>query len=117
MGQHPRFQLPPPTKSVVLEGSQVDIPCQAIGKPKPLIKWYMYAGSDTSPLQNDSKYNIAADGTLQIKNVGKHDAQTYKCKAENLVGTVAKDTVVELACKYFFSAVKLSLFSYYYSKS
>lgn len=95
VGQHPRFQLPPPTKSVVLEGSQVDIPCLAIGKPEPLIKWY--AGSDKSPLQNDSKYNIAADGTLQIKNVGKRDAQTYKCKAENLVGTVAKDTVVELA--------------------
>ena len=115
MGQHPRFQLPPPTKSVVLEGSQVDIPCQAIGKPEPLIKWY--AGSDTSPLQNGLKYNIAADGTLQIKNVGKSDAQTYKCKAENLVGTVVKDTAVELACKYFFSAVKLLLFSYYYSKS
>ena len=108
MGQHPRFQLPPPTKSVVLEGSQVDIPCQAIGKPEPLIKWY--TASDTNPLQNDSKYNIAADGTLQIKNVGKRDAQPYKCTAENLVGTVAKDTVVEVACKCFIFCCQIITF-------
>ena len=98
VGKTPQFQTSPPSKSVVLEGDQVTIPCQAIGTPEPVISWY--AVGDTSPLQNGSKYTIYANGSLLIRNVLKDDAKTYKCTAENLKGAIAKDTQVELACKW-----------------
>jgi len=83
---------------VVLEGNPLTIPCKAIGNPEPVIKWYFKG--DPSALQNNSKYSIHRSGSLEIKNVGSQDAGNYKCTAENMVGTIAKDTVVELACKY-----------------
>lgn len=76
----------------------MSLPCTAVGNPGPLIKWY--AGFDTSPLQNDSKYTMFENGTLQIKSVSKKEAKVYKCTAENMVGSIAKDTEVELACKW-----------------
>ena len=98
VGKEPQFQTSPPSKSVVLEGDQVTIPCQAIGTPEPEIKWY--PGVETSPLQNGSEYTIYANGSLLIRNVLKDDAKTYKCTAGNLKGTIAKETQVELACKW-----------------
>lgn len=97
VGQQPQFQPPPPRSIVAVKGSQVSIPCHAIGNPNPVIKWFF--GKDTSALQSDAKYHIAANGTLHINNIGKEDATTYKCTAENLVGKIKRNTSVEIACK------------------
>lgn len=91
----------------------MSLPCTAVGNPGPLIKWY--AGFDASLLQNDSKYTIFENGTLQIKSVSKKEAKVYKCTAENMVASIAKDTEVELACKwknYWYSLISLLLTSY-----
>lgn len=89
---------------MAVKGSQVNIPCHAIGSPEPVIEWFV--GDDRRPLQSNAKYHIAGNGTLQIKNIGEQDATTYKCTAENLVGKIERDTSVELACKSNFSSVK-----------
>lgn len=101
VGQLPQFQPSPPSPIMAAKGGQVSIPCRATGNPEPVIKWFV--GNNRSPLQNDTKYKIAVDGTLQIKNIGKQDPTTYKCTAENLAGTIARNTSVELACKSNFS--------------
>ena len=98
VGKYPQFQLPPRNKYVVQKGKPLTIPCKAIGNPEPVMKWHFK--DDPSPLQNNSEYSIHKSGSLEIKNVSSQDAGNYKCTAENMVGTIAKDTVVELACKY-----------------
>ena len=93
----PQLITPPPSKSVVLAGDDVTIPCQAIGTPEPVITWY--AVGDPIPLQSGPKYDIYANGSLLIRNVLKGDAKAYRCTAENLKGPIAKEARVELACK------------------
>jgi len=102
VGQRPQFQAPLPRPIWAVKGSQVSIPCHAIGNPQPVIKWFV--GNDKSPVQSNAKYHIAVNGTLQIKNIGKQDATTYKCTAENLVARIERNTSVELACKLNFSS-------------
>ena len=82
---------------MVLEKSQLIIPCKAIGDPQPDINWY--AADDFKPLKDDSKYTIHSNGSLEISSVETKDAIKYKCEATNMVGSIAKDTMVELACK------------------
>lgn len=96
VGQQPQFQPPPPPRTIMaVKGSQVSIPCHTIGNPEPVIEWFV--GNDRRPVQSNAKYHIAGNGTLQIKNIGKQDATTYKCTAENLVAKIERDTSVELA--------------------
>ncbi|XP_015753854.1 PREDICTED: inactive tyrosine-protein kinase 7-like [Acropora digitifera] len=80
---------------MAVKGSQVNIPCHAIGSPEPVIEWFV--GDGRRPVQSNAKYHIAGNGTLQIKNIVEEDATTYKCTAENLVGKIERDTSVELA--------------------
>ena len=96
-GQSPRFLEKPSTDSVVVEGRQEVFNCKASGAPAPKIEWY--AGDDNNPMANSSDRTIFRNGSLVLYSVGRQDAMKYKCVASNLVGNVATETELKIACK------------------
>ena len=73
------------------EGDNVSFTCQAIGRPVPLISWYLIS----TPLSNGTEYTISEmsvntttiSSTLTIMNVESSDVGTYTCNATNVVST------------------------------
>ncbi|PFX20561.1 Inactive tyrosine-protein kinase 7 [Stylophora pistillata] len=95
VGRDPQFQVRPPKERIVTQGSQVVLPCKAIGSPTPEIKWY--AGSARNPLQSSSKYTVHDNGTLVITNFNKQYEQKYKCTATSLAGEKTAESTLIIA--------------------
>lgn len=75
------------------------IPCKAVGDPQPNIIWY----KDGNPLQHKGKIRILKNGTLFIKKVKERDSGRYRCKAENKIDWVARETFVHVYGKLILS--------------
>ncbi|RNA37692.1 limbic system-associated membrane isoform X1 [Brachionus plicatilis] len=56
----------------VVEGSDVELVCDAYGKPDPTIKWFA-----------KNEYYITSEKFLIIKNASRHSIKEYECIADN----------------------------------
>ena len=73
----------------VVEGSNVTLPvCHVTGYPTPLVTWSKSFGR--LPKRRVHSNNSA----IQLLGVRKDDSDNYLCTATNLLGTVAKRTVL-----------------------
>lgn len=76
------------------EGTTAVLPCDAMGDPKPIIKW-SYNGKELPG--RDGRFVVLGDGSLQITNVKTSDCGAYRCSARNDAGT--DDQAVELTVR------------------
>ncbi|KAK5637805.1 hypothetical protein RI129_000012, partial [Pyrocoelia pectoralis] len=65
----------------------VYLPCKRVGDPLPVPTWHL----NELPLEVGGRRSIAADATLQIKDVQSIDQANYSCNVENKHG---KDEIV-----------------------
>ncbi|XP_054086564.1 protein sidekick isoform X3 [Zeugodacus cucurbitae] len=64
-------------------GALVTLPCDVVGDPMPVVKWYKNAESvDT----NDGKYSLQEDNSLSIKKLTLQDSAMFQCLASNEAG-------------------------------
>ncbi|XP_060056373.1 hemicentin-2 isoform X2 [Erinaceus europaeus] len=70
------------------QGVEVRISCSASGYPTPHISW----SHEGQILQEDSRTQVDAQGTLVIRGVAPEDAGNYSCQATNEVGS-DKETI------------------------
>ncbi|XP_054729229.1 protein sidekick-like [Anastrepha obliqua] len=64
-------------------GALVTLPCDVVGDPMPVMKWYKNAELiDT----NDGKYTLQEDNSLIIKKLTLEDAAMFQCLASNEAG-------------------------------
>ena len=68
----------PPREMMVSKGSNVTLPCIAIGYPTPDITWTV----NGAVITDGDKYRIAAD-YLTINEVSENDDGDYTCRATN----------------------------------
>ena len=64
-------------------GSDIVLPCAAVGHPKPIITWYKSGQSLSARKQ---KRFMAADMPYTLFNVQEEDEGLYNCTAENKYG-------------------------------
>ncbi|CAH2087946.1 unnamed protein product [Euphydryas editha] len=67
------------------------IPCQADGRPKPTVSWTV---DELNIALGTEWYDADENGTLIIKNVNEKSSGTYKCKAENSLGSDSEEFYV-----------------------
>ncbi|CAI5455042.1 unnamed protein product [Caenorhabditis angaria] len=67
-----------------LEGQSVELKCGAVAKPKPSYKWY-FENSDEELIHSD-KHRVE-EGLLIIESLNSEDIGSYKCIANNSVGS------------------------------
>lgn len=76
----------PQTVSVTAETDAV-FPCEATGKPAPLITWTKVStGALMTPNTRLPRFEVWKNGTLLIRNVQVQDRGRYMCTAKNLHG-------------------------------
>ena len=81
---------------VACEGSLVTLSCNATGKPTPNISWTKVEdnGTDSAPLPP------LVGGKYVLSNIQRSANGTYRCTADNGVGTPDNRTVsVKVECK------------------
>ncbi|CAP28018.2 Protein CBR-NCAM-1 [Caenorhabditis briggsae] len=72
-----------------IEGHTIELKCGAVGKPKPAYEWFFEEcifQDDEVPIARSDKHNVD-EGLLIIESLNSEDAGTYKCIANNTVGT------------------------------
>ncbi|KAF5291795.1 hypothetical protein FQA39_LY14283 [Lamprigera yunnana] len=69
-------------------GSDIALPCRAVGNPTPDVIWL--DPSERVIAGNDGRLSILADGELRIRSIRWDDMGVYTCVARN---SVAQDTV------------------------
>ena len=80
----------------VREGSNLQLLCEATGKPPPNITW-------TRVLEDDSNSKVLHQGpTWGLPNINRNASGTYHCTAYNRIGNpVRREVKVNVMCKYF----------------
>nr|XP_027224466.1 protogenin A-like [Penaeus vannamei] len=70
------FNIPPPIKTVTVEGSRLLIPCEPIRGEKglPNVTW-----TNEESLVNEPRRHVLTNGTLLITEVRASDAGQYRC--------------------------------------
>ena len=78
----------------VLEGSPLQLVCEATGKPAANITW-------TRVFKNGSESEVLHRGpSWNITNINRSDGGTYRCTADNGVANSVSDTLeVNVLCK------------------
>lgn len=90
-------------------GSQVVLPCDVIGEPMPIIKWY----KNVQEIQ-DKGYEVQEDGSLLIKRLATHDSAMFQCVARNEAGEQSGYTWLKVKSKYQLIRALCAL-TYFYS--
>ncbi|XP_067846589.1 hemicentin-1 isoform X2 [Heptranchias perlo] len=94
VGSSPVFSQPPMDISVDI-GSNLTLPCQAQGYPKPRIKWRRLDGASIfSRHSAASSVTQLRTGSLFFNNLWVNDEATYICEAENQFGKVQAQSTV-----------------------
>ncbi|XP_055965587.1 LOW QUALITY PROTEIN: matrix-remodeling-associated protein 5 [Sorex fumeus] len=76
----------PHTASVSADG-EVALPCQATGKPEPLVTWTKVStGALITPSTRVGRFEVLRNGTLVIRGAQPQDRGQYTCTAQNLHG-------------------------------
>ena len=79
----------------VREGTNLQLICEATGKPKPNITW-------TKVLENGSKTGVPhQEAFLNLTNINRNDSGLFDCTAYNGFGNPDSQAVnVDVTCKY-----------------
>lgn len=75
----------------VMVGNSVEFECQAVGEPKPTVRWSKVGDSLPDHVQ-------VKGGMLRIDQVTEADAGQYRCTATNDVGSVQSTVVLNIQC-------------------
>ncbi|XP_074072832.1 cell adhesion molecule 1 isoform X3 [Macrotis lagotis] len=79
------IQLTYPPQGLTREGDTLELTCEAIGKPQPvMVNWVRL--DDDLP-----QHAVVSGSNLLINNLNKTDNGTYRCEASNIVGTAHSD--------------------------
>jgi hemicentin len=89
----PPFITPIVTPVAVPVGKCISMPCETQGVPPPVSTWYKNSVQLSTRLP---KYEIYANGTLQICNVMESDADTYTCIAINEGGKTSASAILDV---------------------
>lgn len=87
MGSSPVFQQKPSNVTEKLYET-VYFRCQAIGFPKPTIKWVKYSGNQETVIKTNGRFVINVHGYLYILGVEWSDSGRYGCIAQNTNGRI-----------------------------
>ncbi|XP_029473326.1 LOW QUALITY PROTEIN: hemicentin-1 [Rhinatrema bivittatum] len=79
----PVIQAQPGTLDVILN-NPINLPCDVLGTPSPLITWQK---EGINIITQGGNYTVLPDGSLQIARATMEDAGTYICVAQNAAGT------------------------------
>jgi hypothetical protein len=89
----PRIDVTISKSGALVEGSDVTLSCEAEANPPARITWRRLEAGDSSI--------IGTSAQLQIAGIGREDAGTYQCTAENELGLSKPGTIpVQVHCKY-----------------
>ncbi len=72
-----------PVDQRIIEGSSTQISCRADANPSPVITW-LFNGVT---IGNDPKHSVYGNGDLTLMNLEKNQGGSYKCRAQNFLGT------------------------------
>ncbi|XP_016928040.3 tyrosine-protein kinase-like otk [Drosophila suzukii] len=90
----PKFSVPPEGPTEVPEGGTAVIHCQAIGEPKPTIRW----DKDLTYLNENNtdgeRFSLLENGTLEIRNVRQEDEGRYGCTIGSSAGLKREDVLL-----------------------
>ncbi|XP_017040536.1 tyrosine-protein kinase-like otk [Drosophila ficusphila] len=90
----PKFSVPPEGPIEVLESGTAVIHCQAIGEPKPTIRW----DKDLTYLNENNtdadRFSVMENGTLEIRNVRPEDEGRYGCTIGSSAGLKREDVLL-----------------------
>ena len=91
-----------PQNGNAIEGSNVDLSCNAIGNPVPTFSWTI-DGSAVNTTANPRIILSLENKTLTITNVIRTDStHEYQCVATNSIGTVSSNApTLDIQCKYY----------------
>ncbi|RUS91690.1 hypothetical protein EGW08_000516, partial [Elysia chlorotica] len=76
---------PPEERVIAREAGSARLDCVVRGFPKPSVSWNR--NGRPLPLDNPKKYKVRR-GKLLIRNIEQRDMATYKCMAENKLGSL-----------------------------
>ena len=83
-------------EQTVHEGSNLQLTCEALGKPEPNVTW------TKEKTGNQGNTGVVQEGkVLTIKKISRNDSGTFNCAASNGFGEVDSQTVhVNVTCEY-----------------
>uniref|UniRef100_A0A8C4MTW3 Sidekick cell adhesion molecule 1 n=1 Tax=Equus asinus TaxID=9793 RepID=A0A8C4MTW3_EQUAS len=90
----PYFTAEPESRILVEVEETVDIVCQAMGVPLPILQWYKDAIS-ISKLQNP-RYKVLSSGGLRIQKLRPEDSGIFQCFATNEGGEIQTYTYLDV---------------------
>ncbi|EPY83425.1 cell adhesion molecule 1 isoform 7 [Camelus ferus] len=79
------IQMTYPLQGLTREGDALELTCEAIGKPQPLMVTWVRV-DDEMP-----QHAVLSGPNLFINNLNKTDNGTYRCEASNIVGKAHSD--------------------------
>ncbi|KAL5286715.1 PTK7 family protein [Megaselia abdita] len=82
----PKFSLPPLGPLHALEMGSIHIHCQAVGDPKPTIKWDKDSRYFNENNTDVNRFKFHENGTLEINKVHLDDEGRYGCTIGNSAG-------------------------------
>ncbi|KAK9695167.1 Immunoglobulin I-set domain [Popillia japonica] len=88
--EKPQFVSHTKTETLGDYGSQIILPCDVVGIPKPNISWYKNAVNIEE--LNESRYEIEEDNSLLIKRLKLPDMGMFQCFARNDAGESSMST-------------------------
>ncbi|XP_062391046.1 matrix-remodeling-associated protein 5 [Sardina pilchardus] len=72
---------------IVNASTDVRLPCDAVGEPKPFLTWTKEStGAIMSANSKLQRFEVLPNGTFVIRNVQLQDRGQYRCTAQNLYG-------------------------------
>ena len=89
-----------PISTVVVEGADLLLTCNATGKPTPSILWTIDGSLINA--SGDPRISITEQNTkLSITNVSRVDDGQYRCVASNSLGNATSNSAtVDVQCKF-----------------
>lgn len=84
---------------IAYTNSQVVLPCNSFGNPKPNIRWLKAAPYGDKIVKENDRIFIHPNGSLVITNVSYSDRGQYSCRASNSRGIVKKHLLISVKCK------------------
>ncbi|XP_072470566.1 matrix-remodeling-associated protein 5 [Notamacropus eugenii] len=87
LGEKPHIITKSPHTLSIIAETDVILPCDATGEPKPFVTWTKVStGALMTPNTRTQRFEVLKNGTFIIRNVQIQDRGQYMCTAKNLHG-------------------------------
>uniref|UniRef100_A0A0B7AY06 Cell adhesion molecule-related/down-regulated by oncogenes n=1 Tax=Arion vulgaris TaxID=1028688 RepID=A0A0B7AY06_9EUPU len=87
----PKF-MEVPNDITAVEGDDAELPCHAMGNPRPDITWT----HNSDPISNNIRARKLDNGALVISNIRVSDAGQYECSASNSMKTISSSARIRV---------------------